>query len=117
MLLIGFAFLLLSDLVLAFGASIPLTLLGVALWGLHMGFTQGLFATLVADTAPPELRGSAFGLFNLAAGFAMLAASIIAGTLWQTHGPAATFLAGAGFTAVALLGFVLTERYRANVGR
>ena len=103
---VGIAFLVVADLVLAFGATIPLTLLGVAFWGLHMGFTQGLFATLVADVAPVELRGSAFGLFNLAVGVTMLAASVIAGVLWDAFGPSATFLAGAAFTAIAFLGYL-----------
>ncbi len=103
---LGIGLLIVADLVLAFGATIPLTLLGVALWGLHMGFTQGLFATLVADVAPVELRGSAFGLFNLATGVTMLAASVIAGWLWDAYGPSATFLAGAVFTVIAFVGYV-----------
>ena len=76
----------------------------MALWGLHMGLTQGLLATLVADTAPADLRGTAFGMFNLITGLATLAASIVAGALWDIAGPSGTFLAGALFTAVALLG-------------
>jgi MFS family permease len=108
---LGIVFLLAADLVLALGAGIPFALIGVALWGLHMGFTQGLFATLVADTAPPELRGSAFGLFNLAVGLAMLAASVVAGALWDAYGAAATFLAGAGFTVVAFLGLLSVWTY------
>ncbi|MEX1084102.1 MAG: MFS transporter, partial [Xanthobacteraceae bacterium] len=98
----GFAMLLLADLVLALGASIGAVALGAALWGLHMGLTQGLLATLVADTAPPELRGTAFGMFNLVTGLATLAASVIAGALWDAIGPQGTFLAGAVFTALAL---------------
>lgn len=104
---IGFAVLVAADLVLAVAQTIPSAALGVALWGLHMGLTQGLLAALVADTAPPELRGTAFGVFNLAGGVAILAASIIAGVLWDAIGPAGTFLAGAAFTAVALLGLLL----------
>jgi len=79
---------------------------GVMLWGLHMGFTQGLLVTLVADTAPAELRGTAYGVFNLLGGLAMLAASVIAGLLWDAAGPSATFLAGAAFAAMALAGLV-----------
>jgi len=79
-------------------------LLGVALWGLHMGLTQGLFAALVADTAPARLRGTAFGIFNLAGGAAMLVASVLAGWLWARYGAPATFYAGALFTVVALGG-------------
>jgi MFS family permease len=71
-----------------------------------MGFTQGLFATLVADTAPENLRGTAFGLFNLLAGLTMLAASVIAGALWDVYGASATFLAGGGFTVLAFVGIL-----------
>jgi MFS family permease len=78
-------------------------LLGVGLWGLHMGMTQGLLAAMVADTAPEDLRGTAFGLFNLVSGLAMLAASVLAGLLWDRLGAAATFLAGAGFAVAALM--------------
>jgi MFS family permease len=113
-LLIGIAFLLVADLVLALGPSVPLMLLGVVFWGLHMGFTQGLLATLVADTAPSDLRGTAFGFFNLAGGLAMLVASVVAGALWDMHGPAATFLAGAAFTGLALIGFVIVRARAIN---
>jgi len=99
----GFAVLIVADLVLAFGTGIAAVTLGIALWGLHMGLTQGLLAALVADTAPAALRGTAFGLFNLVTGLAMLAASILAGALWDAMGPQATFVAGAVITAFALL--------------
>jgi MFS family permease len=85
-------------------------MIGVALWGLHMGLTQGLLAALVADTAPPELRGTAFGMFNLVSGVALLAASIVAGALWDMIGPAGTFVAGALITAVALAALPLLRR-------
>ncbi len=106
----GFTMLLVADLVLAFGASVTAVGLGAALWGLHMGMTQGLLAALVADTAPPELRGTAFGMFNLVTGLAMLAASVIAGGLWDAVGPQGTFLAGAGFTALALAALPILRR-------
>lgn len=99
---VGFAVLVLADLALAIGGSITLVMIGVALWGLHMGLTQGVLSALVADAAPDELRGTAFGVFNLVSGVAMLAASVVAGALWDTAGPAGTFLAGAAFTAIAL---------------
>jgi len=99
---VGFALLVLADLSLAIGGGIAVVMVGVVLWGLHMGLTQGLFSALVADTAPEELRGTAFGVFNLVSGIAMLAASIIAGWLWDIAGPVGTFLAGAAFTAIAL---------------
>jgi MFS family permease len=98
-----------ADLVLAFASTIWGAIAGVVLWGLHMGLTQGLLATLVADVAPADLRGTAFGLFNFVIGVAMLIASVVAGGLWDWYGPQATFLAGAGFAGVALLGF-LTRR-------
>ena len=104
---VGIAMLVVADLILAFGTTVPLVLLGVVFWGLHMGLTQGLLATLVADTAPSDLRGTAFGMFNLASGIAMLAASVIAGGLWDAYGPRMTFLAGAAFTAIALVGLLI----------
>ncbi|HZQ73865.1 MAG TPA: MFS transporter [Burkholderiales bacterium] len=76
---------------------------GVALWGLHLGLTQGLFAAMVAETAPPAMRGSAFGFFNLASGVALLAASLLAGWIWEAIGPAFTFYGGAALAGLALL--------------
>ncbi len=102
-LVVGFGLLVFADLVLALGNSVSTVMIGVALWGLHMGLTQGLLSALVADTAPAELRGTAFGMFNLVSGIALLAASIIAGALWDMIGPSGTFLAGALITAVALV--------------
>jgi MFS family permease len=102
----GLLVLIVADLVLASSAQWPTVLAGVALWGLHMGITQGLLATMVAATAPPELRGTAFGLFNLVSGAAMLIASAIAGLLWDQLGPAFTFHAGAAFSLLALLGLL-----------
>ncbi|WP_025804022.1 MFS transporter [Pseudomonas chlororaphis] len=100
---VGLLLLILADLVLAYAESVPMVLLGVALWGLHMGFSQGILATLVADTTPADLKGTAFGVFNLLSGIALLLASVIAGWLWQAHGAALTFYAGAGFAALSLL--------------
>ena len=106
-LVVGLSFLIIADLVLAFSSGVAGVMIGVALWGLHMGFTQGLLTTLIADTAPAELRGTAFGMYNLLTGLALLAASIIAGALWDWIGPQATFLTGAAITAVSVVGFVL----------
>jgi len=106
----GFVVLVLSDIVLASASGIVGVLVGVVLWGLHMGITQGLLSRLVADTTPQKLRGTAFGLFNLFSGVAMLAASIIAGILWDFYGPSATFIAGAGFTVLALAGLMVVRR-------
>ncbi|MDT3378428.1 MFS transporter [Labrys neptuniae] len=100
---IGLVLLVVADLVLAFASGVMGVCLGVALWGLHMGFTQGLLATLIAEAAPAELRGTAFGLFNLVTGLALLVASVIAGALWDLAGPQATFLAGAVFSLVTLI--------------
>jgi MFS family permease len=100
----GFSVLIVADLVLAFAPGTALVMIGVALWGLHMGMTQGLLSALVADAAAAEIRGTAFGVFNLASGIMLLLASVIAGQLWDVAGPRATFLAGASFTATGLLG-------------
>jgi len=107
----GLVLLVLADLLLAWSESLAGVLFGVALWGLHMGFSQGILATLVADAAPAELKGTAFGLFNLLSGIALLLASAIAGWLWQSHDSATTFQAGALF-AVAALGLLLVREAR-----
>lgn len=106
----GLGVLLAADLVLARDAHWATVLVGVMLWGVHMGMTQGLLARMVADTAAAELRGTAFGVFNLASGLAMLAASVVAGLLWDRFGAASTFLAGAGFCGLALLLLLLGRR-------
>ncbi len=101
----GLVALIAADLVLAFAGRPLQVAFGAALWGLHMGLTQGLLAALVADTAGARLRGTAYGVFSLLGGGAMLIASVVAGELWQTWGPAATFLTGAAITSLALVGF------------
>lgn len=106
LLALGLVFLAGADLVLALLPSLSGLALGIVLWGLHMGLTQGLLSALVADTAPPNLRGTAFGYFNLFTGLALLAASVIAGALWDAYGAAGTFLAGLGFALVALVGLL-----------
>jgi MFS family permease len=98
---VGAALLIAADLMLAFASSIAAAGIGVALWGLHMGFTQGLLAALVADTAAAVQRGTAFGVFNLVTGLALLVASVLAGVLWDRGGPTVTFLTGAALTAAA----------------
>ncbi|HEY1606427.1 MAG TPA: MFS transporter [Allosphingosinicella sp.] len=103
LLLWGLAMLIAADALLAWGPGLAAIFAGILLWGAHMALTQGLMAKLVADTAPAQARGSAFGLFNLASGLALLLASLLAGLLWDKAGPSATFLAGAGFAALALL--------------
>ncbi len=99
----GLLVLIAADAVLASGSDWRVVLAGVSLWGLHMGMTQGLLATMVADTAPADLRGTAYGLFNLVSGLAMLVASLCAGLLWDRLGAPATFLAGIAFCVLALL--------------
>ena len=106
LLAIGVVVLVAADLVLAQGAGWSVVAVGVGLWGLHMGITQGLLATMVADTAPEDLRGTAFGLFNLVRGFATLFASVLAGLLWDRLGASFTFMAGAAFSAIALAAVV-----------
>lgn len=101
----GLAVLLVADLMLGFGTTIGAVFVGVALWGLHMGLTQGLLSAMVADTAPTDMRGAAFGVFSLLSGVVVLIASVLAGYLWDTQGSWATFMAGAAFTAVAMMLF------------
>ncbi len=104
LLVFGLGLLVIADVLLAFAASPVLAFLGAAFWGLHMAFTQGLLSKLVADTAPGELRGTAFGVFNLMSGGALLLASVIAGSLWSFYGASVTFIAGATFAAFAAMG-------------
>ena len=111
----GLVCLILADLVLALVSGLAGAFAGIALWGLHMALTQGLMAKLVADRAPPDLRGSAFGMFNLAAGVAMLFASVVAGLLWDRLGASSTFFAGAGIATFALIGLALNRFEAENV--
>jgi MFS family permease len=110
LLVIGLVMLLVADVVLAFAPGIVAVAVGAAFWGLHMGFTQGLLAALVADAVPAELRGTAYGVFNLVTGLALLLASIVAGALWDVAGPQGTFLAGAAFTILTLIGLIAVSR-------
>jgi MFS family permease len=113
LLALGLLVLIAADLALAGASRGPLLWIGIALWGLHMAATQGLLSTMVADTAPPALRGTAFGVFNLASGIATLVASALAGELWDHFGAPSTFVAGATIAAVSLL--VLSARPRSAV--
>lgn len=114
----GLLVLLGADLVLASSNHWSRVVLGVALWGVHMGMTQGLLAAMVANTAPADLRGTAYGLFNLVSGVSMLLASVIAGWLWQQQGAAFTFYGGAVLCVLALLGVAVAPsgRVHANGG-
>lgn len=107
LLILGLMILIGADLVLAVHGHWGVVLLGVGLWGLHLGVTQGLLATMVADTAPVDLRGTAYGLFNLASGLAVLVASVLAGLLWDGLGASVTFYAGAIFSGLAIFGIVM----------
>jgi len=117
LLLFGLGALVAADLVLAFGSSLLAIFVGIGLWGLHMGLTQGVLAALIAATAPEWLRGTAFGLFGLVTGLAALVASVVAGLLWDRIGAGATFLAGAGFAAMALIAFLLIKQDHGGAGK
>lgn len=106
LLLFGLLLLIAADMLLAAASAPLLSFIGAALWGLHMALTQGLLAKLVADSSSAELRGTAFGVFNLISGVALLLASVIAGALWSSLGASATFVTGAAFAAVAALGLL-----------
>jgi len=108
----GLVVLIAADLVLAQASSWAAVLVGVALWGLHLGLTQGLLAKLVADTAPVDLRGTAFGFFNLLSGLALLLSSVLAGLLWDSFGASYTFYAGTLFCLLALLAIVTGSAWR-----
>ena len=104
LLVAGLIALIAADMILAFSVSIPMMLIGVALWGLHMGLTQGGLTSMVADTAPAALRGTAYGAFNLVSGLALLIGSVLAGLLWDAYGPQAAFLCGGAFAVLTLIG-------------
>ena len=112
----GLFILIIADVILAFASKPELALVGVALWGLHMGMTQGIFAKLVADAVPADLRGSAFGIFNLVSGVALLFASVVAGVAWSILGSGATFMIGAGFAFLTVSGLI-AYRPRGQVTR
>ena len=112
LLVFGLLVLIAADLVLAHSKHWSMVLIGVTLLGLHMGMTQGLLATMVADTAPADLRGTAYGFFNLLSGIAMLIASVVAGILWDQLGAAFTFYAGAAFCLIALLVISIKKSFR-----
>ena len=116
LLALGLVVLVAADLVLASSTHWAVLLVGVALWGVHMGMTQGLLATMVADAAPPDLRGTAFGFFNLLSGVAMLLASGLAGWLWELRGASYTFYAGAAFSLLALLALLWHRPVSARPG-
>lgn len=111
---IGLIFLILADLVLAYAHKVSWVLVGAGIWGIHMGFTQGLFSALVADTANTHQRGTAFGVYGLATGLAILFASVFAGWLWDVSGPRATFLAGALFALISLFALMVYRYFKAG---
>jgi MFS family permease len=110
-LLTGLVALVGADLLLALGGGLPVAFLGIALWGLHMGLTQGVLSALVADTCGADLRGTAYGLFNLFSALALLLASLVAGILWDKAGPAVTFFTGAGLSVLSFVVFLATGRF------
>jgi len=114
LLALGLVILIAADLVLAINDHWLVVLTGVALWGVHLGITQGLLARMGADSAPADLRGTAYGFFNLMSGIALLIASALAGWLWDQFGPAFTFYAGAGFCVMTLVGLVFQPRHHAK---
>lgn len=117
LLCVGLVFLISADVILAMATHVSWVILGAALWGVHMGFTQGLFSALIADTATAELRGTAFGVFGLATGLAILFASVFAGWLWDLYGPRATFLTGMGFSFVTLIALLIYQRCTSTLSK
>jgi MFS family permease len=118
LLLLGLGVLIGADVFLAqAGNSLTLALWGVGIWGLHMGLTQGLLSAMIADAAPENLRGTAFGLFNLLSGLVLLVASVIAGSVWDILGSRATFLIGGGFALITIIVILSTMKGTANASR
>ena len=111
LLLVGFTFLIVADVVLGLGRSIVPIFVGGALWGLHMALTQGVFSKIVAENVPMELRATAFGMFDLARGAAFVIANIVAGYWWKTAGPAAPFFSAAAFATIAGIGLAAATRH------
>jgi MFS family permease len=109
LLVMGITLLIAADVVLATSGTVWQVMLGAAVWGVHMGATQGLLSAIIADTVPADLRGTAFGFYSLVTGAALLAASVVAGLLWTAVGPTATFAAGAVFAAMAMIGVALQQ--------
>ena len=99
-----------ADLVLAGNNDWISLAIGIVLWGIHMGITQGLLSTMVADTAPADLRGTAFGFFNLLSGVALLFASVLAGWLWEQYGSSFTFYGSAVLSALAMLSLLVKPK-------
>ena len=112
LLMFGCVILVSANVVLAWAKTPAVALAGAALWGLHMGFTETVLAAMVADSAPSQLRGTAFGVFNLLRGVLLLAASVIAGVLWEHVGARATFLTAGGLAAMSLALLVFGRQFR-----
>jgi MFS family permease len=111
LLVFGCAILAIANFTLAFASTPVLLVVGSLLWGLHMGFTEGIFAAMVANSAPKDLRGSAFGVFNLLRGLVLLAASVAAGILWDKVGPQATFGFGSALAVATVAALWLARPY------
>ncbi len=112
LLIVGLLLLILADLMLARAESISVLMSGIALWGLHMGFSQGILTTMVAETTPPDLKGTAYGLFNLISGLFMFSASLVAGFLWESYGSDLTFYCSAALSFLALSLLLIKPSYR-----
>lgn len=112
-LIMGFIILIVADVLLATTSSIYLTFIGIALWGLHMGFSQGVLSAMVADTCPPQYKGTAYAFYNLFSAVALMLASTIAGSLWDNFGSQMTFFTGAGLAMVSLLLYIFLRSPRA----
>ena len=112
MIALSLVFLIAADLALATAQTLPMLFAGIVLWGLHMGFSQGILSTLIADSAPQNLKGTAFGVFNLATGLTVILGNVAAGLLWETWGSASTFLAGAVVALASLAAVPLLSAAR-----
>lgn len=109
LLALGMVLLALSDLLFAFAANTAVLILGVVLFGMHLGATQGIFSAIVSEVAVSHLRATAFGVFNFFSGIALLVSGLVAGGLWELFGAQYCFAGGVVF---AVLTLVLIQRFR-----
>ena len=100
---IGAAILIAADMVLATANVGWMAAIGAGLWGLQMAATQGLLSASVADAAPEELRGTAFGIYDMSVGLATFVASAAAGALWMVGGSPLAFGFSGLIAAAAIL--------------
>lgn len=105
----GFAVLVAAQLVLTVTDGPIGVLVGALFWGLHLGMTQGVLAAMIVDHAPADLRGTAFGVFHVASGLAVLVGSFGAGWIWDQLGSTTMFATAAAIGVAGLAALVISS--------